>query len=133
MGKRPDVAKRNRANRGKKHAPDCHHCDVARRKHSPARAAKCAAAHVGLLYKAEVAYDGAHKRARNALPHVCQKCGTNEGILEACLKKDAPPESLREQLRGEKSLTYSIAYPPDVAYVRLCRFCHRAYDKVSVP
>lgn len=106
---------------GKKHAPE----HIANRVEAR-RANGTYGLNEGLLYKVEVGYHGAHKRAKGVLPMQCQECGTVAGILEAALRKDAPTDSLRTDPHGKR---FSIALPPTLGYVRLCRSCHRAYDK----
>ena len=72
----------------------------------------------------DVGYRAAHLRASKVLPKACARCGATEGLLDAALRYDAPDEHLSRTRGG---LSYSPAHPED--YVRLCRSCHRAYDR----
>ena len=73
-----------------------------------------------------VGYGGAHKRHRAALPPYCEHCGTGEGQLDAALRHDAPAEHLRSCVRRRR-----VFSPFTEDYVRLCRTCHTAYDRVA--
>ena len=125
MAARPDLVQRNKeriwTQEMRKKVGDA----FRGRKQPEWQAKKTGLAHRGLLYKTEIGYSGAHKRARAILPTFCNSCGTSGGLLEAALRHDAPEDTLREDKHGK---TFSIAYPPELAYQRLCRSCHRQYD-----
>lgn len=70
-----------------------------------------------------VGYQGAHKRHRKALPKVCEVCGATEGRLDVALRKSAPLEHLRGDIR--RKALYSTRTED---YARLCRSCHVHWD-----
>lgn len=69
-------------------------------------------------------YAAVHQRAKRVLPRVCSHCGATEGRLDCALRRDAPIDSIRTSPQGR----YSVAWPPDLAYFRLCKKCHATYD-----
>lgn len=99
-------------------------------KHTPESIAKMGlAGSANGNFKEAPGYEGVHLRAKNHLRHVtiCPQCGSTKR-LQVALRHDAPSESIRTVTRGGYPCRYSIAWPPDLGYQRLCAKCHHAYD-----
>jgi hypothetical protein len=84
----------------------------------------------GRVVKVEVNYWGAHARAKKhfGVDALCVQCGAHP--TDMALRRDAPPDTIRVA-KGKDGWQqkWSIALPPDLAYMPLCPRCHVIYDK----
>ena len=79
----------------------------------------------------DVSYNGAHNRARKALPLVCAHADTTCcGQLEVALRRDAPADMVRISPRGH---AYFFGATSSEGYLRLSRSHHRRYDETPLP